>query len=85
LEPDLSLHLFSRCPYVRCFTFISQLTVKEFPVGEQTEGAEKTPMVLENWKIWLTVLAALILAAYSAPFMDMFQNGPPPSKGFRVW
>jgi cytochrome c oxidase subunit I len=42
-------------------------------------------MVLENWKIWLTVLAALILVAYTVPFMDMFQNGPPPSKGFKVW
>jgi cytochrome c oxidase subunit I len=58
---------------------------EEFPVGEQAEGAEKTPMVLENWKIWLTVLAALILVAYTVPFMDMFQNGPPPSKGFKVW
>ncbi|MGR3764777.1 b(o/a)3-type cytochrome-c oxidase subunit 1 [Rossellomorea sp. NS-SX7] len=58
---------------------------EEFPIGEVAEGAEKTPMVLENWKIWLTVLAALILVAYTVPFMDMFQNGPPPSKGFRVW
>ncbi|MEL3972697.1 b(o/a)3-type cytochrome-c oxidase subunit 1 [Rossellomorea oryzaecorticis] len=58
---------------------------EEFPVGEQAEGSEKTPMVLENWKIWLTVLAALILVAYTVPFMDMFQNGPPPSKGFKVW
>jgi cytochrome c oxidase subunit I len=58
---------------------------EEFPVGEQAEGAEITPMVLENWKIWLTVLAALILVAYTVPFMDMFQNGPPPSKGFKVW
>jgi cytochrome c oxidase subunit I len=58
---------------------------EEFPVGEVAEAAEKTPMVLENWKIWLTVLAALILIAYTVPFMDMFQNGPPPSKGFRVW
>ncbi|OIU71287.1 b(o/a)3-type cytochrome-c oxidase subunit 1 [Rossellomorea aquimaris] len=58
---------------------------EEFPVGEVAGGAEKTPMVLENWKIWLTVLAALILIAYTVPFMDMFQNGPPPSKGFKVW
>ncbi|OAT83974.1 cytochrome C [Bacillus sp. MKU004] len=58
---------------------------EEFPIGEVAGTAEKTPMVLENWKIWLTVLAALILIAYTVPFMDMFQNGPPPSKGFRVW
>jgi cytochrome c oxidase subunit I len=65
--------------------FFAPKGVEEFPVGEQAEGAEKTPMVLENWKIWLTVLAALILVAYTVPFMDMFQNGPPPSKGFKVW
>ncbi|MBW3113263.1 MULTISPECIES: b(o/a)3-type cytochrome-c oxidase subunit 1 [Bacillaceae] len=58
---------------------------EEFPVGEQAEAADRTPMVLENWKIWLTILAALILVAYSAPFIDMIQNAPPASKGYRMW
>lgn len=58
---------------------------QDFPVGEVAESAEKTPMVLENWKIWLTVLAALILIAYTVPFMDMIQNAPPGSKGFKLW
>ncbi|MEI5907250.1 b(o/a)3-type cytochrome-c oxidase subunit 1 [Bacillus spongiae] len=58
---------------------------EEFPVGEVDEGAERTPMVLENWKIWLTVLVALILVAYSVPFLDMIQNGPPGSKGYKLW
>ncbi|MFP3472086.1 hypothetical protein R0J90_18725, partial [Micrococcus sp. SIMBA_144] len=57
---------------------------EEFPVGEQAEAADRTPMVLENWKIWLTILAALILVAYSAPFIDMIQNAPPASKGYRM-
>ncbi|MGE8204279.1 b(o/a)3-type cytochrome-c oxidase subunit 1 [Heyndrickxia sp. NPDC080065] len=58
---------------------------QEFPVGEVAEGAEKTPLVLENWKIWLTILAALILIAYTVPFADMIQNAPPGSKGFKFW
>lgn len=58
---------------------------EEFPVGENAEAAEKTPMALENWRIWLTILAALILVAYTVPFIDMIQNAPPPSKGYRLW
>ncbi|MFC7783599.1 b(o/a)3-type cytochrome-c oxidase subunit 1 [Rossellomorea sp. GCM10028870] len=58
---------------------------EEFPVGEKAEAAERTPMVLENWRIWLTILAALILVAYTVPFIDMIQNAPPASKGYRLW
>jgi cytochrome c oxidase subunit I len=58
---------------------------EEFPVGEVADAAERPPLVLENWKLWLTVLAALILIAYSVPFMDMIQDGPPGSKGYKFW
>ncbi|MGM0864799.1 MAG: b(o/a)3-type cytochrome-c oxidase subunit 1 [Bacillota bacterium] len=58
---------------------------EEFPIGEKAEAAEKTPMALENWRIWLTILAALILVAYTVPFIDMIQNAPPASKGYRLW
>ncbi|MGD6956208.1 b(o/a)3-type cytochrome-c oxidase subunit 1 [Rossellomorea aquimaris] len=58
---------------------------EDFPVGEKAEAAEKTPMALENWRIWLTILAALILVAYTVPFIDMIQNAPPASKGYRLW
>jgi cytochrome c oxidase subunit I len=54
----------------------------EFPVGEVADTAEKTPMILENWKVWVGVLVALILIAYTIPFIDMIQNAPPGSKGF---
>ncbi|WP_144511382.1 b(o/a)3-type cytochrome-c oxidase subunit 1 [Bacillus sp. FJAT-22090] len=57
----------------------------EFPVGEVSENAEKTPMFLENWKIWLTICIALILFAYTVPVIDMIQNAPPGSKGFKMW
>ncbi|OZI11712.1 cytochrome C [Bacillaceae bacterium SAS-127] len=58
---------------------------EEFPIGEVAEGAEQTPMVLENWKIWITVTVALILIAYTIPVMDMFQYGPIGSKGYKLW
>ncbi|MDQ0213641.1 cytochrome c oxidase subunit 1 [Oikeobacillus pervagus] len=58
---------------------------EEFPIGEVEENAEKTPMILENWKIWITLTIALILIAYTVPFMEMFQNGPIGSKGYRLW
>ncbi len=65
--------------------FFAPKGVEEFPIGENAAAAERTPMVLENWRIWLTILAALILVAYSVPFIDMIQNAPPASKGYRMW
>ena len=57
----------------------------EFPIGEVSEHAEKTPMALENWKIWLTICILLILFAYTIPVIDIIQNGPPGSKGYKLW
>ncbi|MFF2752735.1 b(o/a)3-type cytochrome-c oxidase subunit 1 [Psychrobacillus sp. NPDC058041] len=57
----------------------------EFPVGEVSEHAEKTPMALENWKIWLTVCIVLILFAYTVPVIDIIQNAPPGSIGYKFW
>jgi cytochrome c oxidase subunit I len=58
---------------------------QEFPVGEVAEGAEKPPLVFENWKLWLGLTAALILFAYTIPFIDIIQNAPPGSKGYKFW
>jgi cytochrome c oxidase subunit I len=57
----------------------------EFPVGEVADGAEKPPLVFENWKLWLGISAALILFAYTIPFIDIIQNAPPGSKGYKFW
>ncbi|WP_391209058.1 b(o/a)3-type cytochrome-c oxidase subunit 1 [Psychrobacillus sp. L4] len=57
----------------------------EFPVGEVSEHAEKTPMALENWKIWLTICIALILFAYTIPVIEIIQNAPPGSRGYKFW
>jgi cytochrome c oxidase subunit I len=58
---------------------------QEFPVGEASEHAEKPPLVFENWKLWLGITALLILFAYTIPFIDIIQNAPPGSKGYKFW
>jgi len=57
----------------------------EFPVAEVAEGAERTPLAMENWKLWIGITVALILIAYTIPFIDMIQNAPPGSKGYKLW
>ncbi|SFA99225.1 MULTISPECIES: b(o/a)3-type cytochrome-c oxidase subunit 1 [unclassified Bacillus (in: firmicutes)] len=58
---------------------------EEFPVGEVADAAEKSPMIFENWKLWLGITAVLILFAYTIPFIDMIQNAPIGSKGYKFW
>ncbi|EMI11101.1 b(o/a)3-type cytochrome-c oxidase subunit 1 [Anoxybacillus gonensis] len=57
----------------------------EFPVAEVAEQAERTPLVFENWTLWIGIAVVLILIAYTVPFIDMIQNAPPGSKGFKLW
>ncbi|MFJ7636961.1 b(o/a)3-type cytochrome-c oxidase subunit 1 [Peribacillus sp. NPDC097225] len=57
---------------------------EEFPVGESNADATIS-LVFENWKLWLGITAALILFAYTIPFIDIIQNAPPGSKGFKLW
>ena len=58
---------------------------EEFPIGEVDESAGETPMVFENWKLWLGITALLILFAYTIPLTDIIQNSPPGSPGFKTW
>lgn len=58
---------------------------EEFPMAEVSEQAEATPKFLENWKIWITISAILILIAYVTPVINMIQHAPPGSEGFRFW
>ncbi|RYG73102.1 b(o/a)3-type cytochrome-c oxidase subunit 1 [Lentibacillus lipolyticus] len=58
---------------------------EEFPVGTVADIAGPTPKVLENWKLWIGVTCALILFAYTIPFIDIIQNAPPGSPGFKFW
>jgi len=58
---------------------------QEFPVAVEGETSGTTPAVLENWKLWIGVTCALILFAYTIPFIDIIQNAPPGSPGFKLW
>lgn len=58
---------------------------EEFPIAEVAPGAEKTPLWLENFKIWGVILVALILFAYTMPIIDIVSNSPAGSKGFKFW
>ncbi|MGM8365382.1 b(o/a)3-type cytochrome-c oxidase subunit 1 [Virgibacillus sp. W0181] len=58
---------------------------QEFPIAEVSESSGTTPKVLENWKLWIGVTVALILFAYTIPFIDIIQNAPPGSPGFKLW
>ncbi|HWL26119.1 MAG TPA: b(o/a)3-type cytochrome-c oxidase subunit 1 [Ureibacillus sp.] len=55
---------------------------QEFPVAEVAEGAAKTPAILENFKVWGIILAALILIAYTIPVIDIINTSPLGSVGY---
>ncbi|HLR08099.1 MAG TPA: b(o/a)3-type cytochrome-c oxidase subunit 1 [Bacillota bacterium] len=58
---------------------------EEFPVAVVADNAAPTPKVLENWKLWIGVTVVLILFAYTIPFIDIIQNAPPGSPGYKLW
>ncbi|MGM0899847.1 MAG: b(o/a)3-type cytochrome-c oxidase subunit 1 [Bacillota bacterium] len=58
---------------------------EEFPVGEAADPVEKAPMILENWKLWLGIVVLLIAFAYTIPFIDLIENAPIGSKGYKLW
>lgn len=66
-------------------TFFAPKGEEEFPVATVSEAAVPTPKVLENWKLWIGVTCALILFAYTIPFIDIVQNAPPGSQGYKLW
>ncbi|OLO28548.1 cytochrome C [Alkalihalophilus pseudofirmus] len=55
---------------------------EEFPIAEEDEDAHPTPKWLENWKLWVAITIALILFAYTIPFIDIIQHSPPGSPPF---
>lgn len=58
---------------------------EEFPVGEAADKREQSPLALENWKLWIGIAVLLILFAYTIPFIDLIQNAPIGSKGYKLW
>ncbi|WP_270179693.1 b(o/a)3-type cytochrome-c oxidase subunit 1 [Alkalihalobacillus sp. CinArs1] len=58
---------------------------EDFPIGTVADRAERTPVILENWRLWLTVATILILVAYTVPVVHMIEHAPPSSPGFKFW
>src|SRR5690625_3419769 len=58
---------------------------EEFPIAEEGPTSGDTPAVLENWKLWIGITVALILFAYTIPFIDIIQNAPPGAEGFKFY
>ncbi|MFO7316723.1 MAG: cbb3-type cytochrome c oxidase subunit I, partial [Bacilli bacterium] len=58
---------------------------EEFPVAEVAPGAEKVPAALENFKLWGIIMIAVIIFAYTIPIIDIINNSPVGSKGFKLW
>ncbi|MBB6452257.1 cytochrome c oxidase subunit 1 [Salirhabdus euzebyi] len=57
--------------------------VEEFPVAEYGDHDGATPKVFENWRLWIGIAVVLILFAYTIPLIDIIQNSPPGSPGFK--
>ncbi|TKI47807.1 b(o/a)3-type cytochrome-c oxidase subunit 1 [Lysinibacillus tabacifolii] len=58
---------------------------EEFPIASIHESSGPTPPMLENFKVWLVILVALIIFAYTIPIFDIISNSPAGSKGFKLW
>jgi len=58
---------------------------QEFPVGESAPNTPASPLVFENWKLWIFIMVLLIIFAYTIPFVDMIQNAPPGSPGYKFF
>ncbi|WP_274363384.1 b(o/a)3-type cytochrome-c oxidase subunit 1 [Paenibacillus thermotolerans] len=59
----------------------------EYPVAEAAEhaDAERVPAVFERWGVWIGIVVALILFAYSMPFAEMLNTGTPGSPPMITW
>lgn len=55
---------------------------EEFPIAVAHDKSEPVPAIFENFKVWIAVTIALVLFAYTIPFIDMIQNAPPGSPGY---
>src|SRR5699024_5962215 len=62
--------------------FIAPIGETEFPIAQEEPDAQPTPKFLENWKLWIILTIALILFAYTIPFIDIIHNSPPGSVPF---
>lgn len=65
--------------------FLAPKGETEFPISEVADNMQPTPLILENWKLWMGVAVCLILFAYTIPLMDMIQHPAPEAPPIRAW
>ncbi len=53
----------------------------EFPLADPPRTGLEVPAWLERWRLWLTVLAVLIVAAYTGPILEIFDQDGTGAKG----
>ncbi|WP_052111477.1 b(o/a)3-type cytochrome-c oxidase subunit 1 [Pontibacillus yanchengensis] len=64
-------------------TFSAPKGIEEFPIAEEEIDADTTPMIFENWRLWIGIAVVLIAFAYTIPFIDIIQNSPPGAPPFQ--
>lgn len=57
----------------------------EYPIGKVNEHAQKPPLILERWSLWISLTIVLIVVAYLFPTIEMIRHAPPGSPPFRIW
>jgi cytochrome c oxidase subunit 1 len=58
----------------------------EFPLADPPRNGLEVPWWLERWRLWITVLAVLVLAAYAGPIVEIFDQqdtGARPVQSFK--
>lgn len=65
-------------------TFFAPKGTEEFPIAEEADNAAPTPIILENWRLWIGIAVLLIAFAYTIPFIDIIENSPPGSPTFKT-
>jgi cytochrome c oxidase subunit 1 len=53
--------------------------------AEALSGPDHSPAVLDRWKPWLVLAAALIVVAYGPTLLRLATTTPLTTPGFRVW
>ncbi|MBO8163956.1 MAG: cbb3-type cytochrome c oxidase subunit I [Brevibacillus sp.] len=57
----------------------------EYPIGVVNEKAQKPPLILERWSLWISLTLVLILIAYAYPVVEMLAKNAPGSVPIRSW
>ena len=65
--------------------FLAPKGQTEFMAATELEEPMTTPKWTENWGLWLVVALLLIAMGYVYPIVDLIQNSPPGSPGYKTW